>query len=80
MVRVQKNLRRAEIARFDVLIRDLDRCRLLLLGKDGRSAYSRDELRIPFDELRKHVDHALRWADEVAWIIETELTPARRAT
>lgn len=43
-------------------------------GRNGVSQFDRLELQPGFGELQKHLDHALRWADEMQMIIETELS------
>jgi hypothetical protein len=41
-------------------------------GRGGVSAYDRPALQPGFGELQQHIDRALVWAEEMAWIIEEQ--------
>lgn len=75
-----KNLRRPECERMTRLVQEIKSCRTAIAGKDNISAYDRPELHPAYAELQTHLDHALRWAEEIDWIIAAELTPVLRSS
>lgn len=77
MVLVVRKMHPDARERFVELVSMLKTCRTRLEGGTrGNSQYDRLELQPGYAQLQHHVDHALRWAEEMQWIIEQELTPA----
>lgn len=62
---------RRDVERFDGVV---DHLRSAVSAMESK-VFDRPELNPGYRELLGHLDRALRWADEMQWIIETELAP-----
>lgn len=69
-----KKLNPAAVERFDDLHQKVKSAVRTLNGRGAVSQFDRLELQPGFGELQKHLDHALRWADEMQLIISEELS------
>ena len=73
-----KKLRYEQVNRFSEMVEDLKRVQARLdgsmRGMHGNRPFQRQELEPGFSQLLSHVDKAVTWAEEMAWIIDRELS------